>query len=389
MADNQLFPTAIPNTYKSKNAEFKKANIRPITTTKISHRITNKGLLHSLHKNTQLKIPPIIIPKKTTTPRPPTKSQPRFAPYTPKFSHRARPKPKLSEDAQQIIDDPDDITSDTVVLRYVRPQIMKLINFYSDSGDYVNALKITQILSKVDEKLRIEEARGANLDYVRILLTKHQELQSIVSHFLDDWNDKFDQFLKATENEVESIREELQLKLEEYDSNQPQEIDMKLFKRSPRLLSLRDKEARFALAKDYKKAIQTQKLAEKCEQQEAQEAFERTYAQYMDNRQKLITQYKKKIDNYLSHAESVRQAMIANRDRTIQGYLKRMNALDVQIDNECEANHCKDEDALDHPISDDRVEFVVEEATKSPIPHFRAGMAFLRIREKPKTENVT
>lgn len=387
MATSKLFPTAIENPYKFETSVSKNSNRNSMPS--ISHRITDESLLGKLKKNTQLRIPVADGSQKTRAPR---KNQPekapRFAPYQRETCHRTiTEKPELDEDAQYIVDNPDEpLPDDIEALRRVRPQIANLRNYYSDQNDYKTALELTKIVTRIENTLTDQENLFMNVDNVRNMLNRHQELQSIVNLFLEDWNKAFDQFLQMTENDCEVLQQQFQKEIEEYDSKKPETIDMK-YKRSPKLLSLREQETRYALSHDYKKAGSIQKIADEREAQEAQEAYDKTYQAFLTNRKRLQAQQKQRMENFLNHAESIRRSMIASRDKSIQGYLKRMNILDEQIDQNCEALNMKDEDAVAE-VQESRKQFILEEEAKNPISQFRAGQAYIRIREKQEDNQV-
>ncbi|OHT00166.1 hypothetical protein TRFO_33245 [Tritrichomonas foetus] len=386
MAESQLFPTAVRDPY-SFDTSCAVRNDNRHSMPSISHRITDKSLINQLQRNTKLKVPIVQVSKAPRKVQP--KETPSFGPYVPTTSHRNAQPPELSDEAIAIMDNPDDIPTDIEILRYVRPQLLKQRDYLSDTGDYTGALDLSKIITKVEKKLQEEESHYGEMDNVRIMLTRHQELQSIVSHFINDWNKGFDEFMRATEEDAEELRQKMQEELDAYDANKPEGIDPKLCKRSPRILSMRYKEARFALAKDYEKAEHMKRIADDAEAQEAQAAMDKTYKNFLKNRKRLIAQQKQRMENFLNHAETVRRSMLTNRDRTIQGYLRRMNDLDEKIDYECEILKVKDEDVLDHPLSEARAEFVIGEELKNPIPSFRNGLAFTLSREKMRGENAS
>ncbi|OHT16958.1 hypothetical protein TRFO_41440 [Tritrichomonas foetus] len=199
---------------------------------------------------------------------------------------------------------------------------------------------------------------------------------------MTQWNEKFDDFLETTETEYSSLISKHEQELNEFDQNAPEELTPQYRKRSVALLELRNKELALAKDKQFAAAQTLKNKNDQIENKEALRQFEKMQNDFLKKRERLISKQEEQIRVFMSHADSVRSNLLQSRANMLEGYLKRMNKLNNEIENMVENKKLKydDIDTIILPI--DRVMKIEETETDSaPIPTLRQE-TFTSIRQQ-------
>ena len=346
----------------------------------LSPRITNRDLVMSLRRDTSLHLssPRFRVRKQVPVLRePPT--PPRFK-ALPSLTTRNRSGTELSPSTEAVLKDPTSLPQDTETLRIIVNELRTQRDHVGDTGNYQEAYRYQRALRSATRKLEYEESHECEVSNMHGMVTRHQELESIVSNYQQEWDRNFEEFLKTTERDEAQLRARHAREIEDYDSTIPTGISRKYNKRSPRLLSLRTKEARLALTKQYIAADKMREQAEMEEIKESQNAMEKTNQEWLAQREKLLSAQEREFTAFLQHAESTRKIMVLTRDKRLSGYLKRMAALDKHITKFGQTR--KVDDDYDEELSNGRADFVVREEMNTPIPPFRSGTIFTTTRQR-------
>lgn len=330
----------------------------------LSSRIQNEGLLNSLKRDTSLDLSSMSARRKRAPPLTATGSSPRFT-ALPSLTRRNRPGIELSRVTQRALDNPDDMPSDIEMVRVIVSELRIQRDHVGDTGDYREAEKYQQTLLKAERKLHYMETHEGEEQAVQDMMTRHAELEAIVTHHQEQWDKDFEAWRAKSEESGNALVSEHADRLQQFDDQQPTEIDPQFQRRSPRLLALRSKEARLALTKQFAAADKMKRQGDKEEERESQDAMEKTYNKWLLARERLVHEQESKVAAFVSHAEASRKIFVLRRDKKLCGYLRRMGSLDKSIKNTCRTLRVKEED-IGKPIHRDRMDFVLGEEGMSP-----------------------
>ena len=388
---DEYFPTTLPNAIPALGPRsFHRPRVDSLATsidTPISRRITDKSLLESLHRDTTIKIRAPTpgtarAPRMYPPPQPPSFPYVNVAPY-----RRKTAKPELCELTEDFIEDPeanmpDDIEDCRIIKRDLKKQRQHLV----DEQQYPEAYKVHQNLMLIDAKIWELDHQENQMSTLRHSVTKHQEIELVVASYLKEWDKHYEEFLQTTQAELDQIEEENRQELEMFDQNIPTGLSIEFRKPSPKVLNLRSAEKRLAYTNQLGYALQLKQRARLIEQQEAERQYQKQMKIIKARRARLINSHKEKIKNFLAHANSMRLVMVTNRNKTVSGYLKRLNFLDSEIGEISQKIKMEPEDVCNSRLDEERAEFVKQEELASPIPHFQPGVAYTSIRKKNQEE---
>ncbi|OHT07027.1 hypothetical protein TRFO_24752 [Tritrichomonas foetus] len=359
----------------------------------ISKRITDQKLIDSLNRDTTIRIrPPATgdkrkssnssprMKKKNTQQQPPT----RFPSFNSPPYRRPISKPELDEMSQDFLDDPEkNIPDDILDCRYIKSQLKKLRSYYVQQRNYMDAFPVHKCLILLDAKIWELDHYYDKFWGIRHNMIRHQEIEQLVKRYLEEWEANFEDFLECIELEAEQIEEENRMELEEFDSLIPDELVIEFRKPSRRLLDIRQAERRLALDNQIASAIQLQKLADKLEEVEADNAYRKQQRIIRQRRNRVIKAQNNRINAFLEHTNSVKRVMIQTRDKLISGYMFRLKDLDKKLDQEAQELNIDIETICDPQLDEERADYVAQEemGTKTPKSNPAAGFNSSRRRK--------
>jgi hypothetical protein len=273
-------------------------------------------------------------------------------------------------------DDPD-------VLRIVRDELRAQVEHLGDEGNYAEARRFQAAHAIVTERLHQEDALAVQVGAVRELSGRHQQLEQLVTKYVDDWARDFDEFRRNAEENAEELRQAHEEEIEAFDAASPIDFDGAVAKRSPRLLQLRHREAKLALTRRYEEAECLREQANDREDDEAAVATERQRTAHVARREKLLAAQDRDVQSFADRAETTRQIMVTQRDRKIAGYLRRMNTISRELGNRLAVLHADEADVCDQEPDEARAEFAYREEMALPVKTFRRGATADRIGRPP------
>jgi hypothetical protein len=214
------------------------------------------------------------------------------------------------------------------------------------------------------------------------MTNRHQELESVVVAYLENWEAEFRDFQAKSEAEGAELRRQQEQARDEFDALAPVEIGIKFRKRSPRLLALRLKEARQALVREFPGAQKTKLMADRAEKAEVAKAFEETRRDFLFRRANLVREQEETLNAFLVHIEGIRQAMVMKRDRRVSGFLRRMSGLNHDLGNTLNVLKTTQAEICDPEPDQERAEFAVDTEFDMPIPEFRTAVMSLARKQR-------
>lgn len=406
---DEYFPTTLSNAIPAIGPRSfhrpRKDNLATSIDTPISRRITDKSLLASLHRDTSIKIRQPSPSGSTSgsrskqsktgsfssrqTPKKLHLYPPQEPPTFPKFDvppHRRKtPKPELSELTEDFMEDPKENVPDNIEdCRLIKSDLKKLRTYQVDEDQYEEALKTHQLIAIIDSKIFELDQYDTTLSDLRHSVTKHQEIEQVVATYLAEWDKTYEEFIETMQSELDKIEEENRIELEKFDESIPKGLSTEFRKASQRLLNLRSAEKRLAYSNQLPFAMQLKQRADMIERQEAEQQYLKQSKIIEARRERLINAQNNRIKTFLEHIKSTRNVMIQTRNKTVGGYLKRLNYLDKDIDEIAQTTNIDVDAFCRSSLDEDRAEFVKQEEMASPIPLFQPGTAFAISRKKIK-----
>jgi hypothetical protein len=158
---------------------------------------------------------------------------------------------------------------------------------------------------------------------------RHQELEQLVSLYIEDWDRDFEEFRRSTEQAAEEMQRAHEEEIDEFDAATP--IESCCRKRSPRLLQLRTREVKLAITKRFGEAERARRDADVREEEELEKAQGNERAEYLKNRGKVLAAQEKSLNALAVKAEEMRKKLVTKRDKKVAGYLRRMNNLGQEL----------------------------------------------------------
>lgn len=414
---DEYFPTTLANAIPALGPRSfhrpRVDNLASSIDTPISRRITDKSLLASLHRDTSIKIRQPSPSGSTTGSRASKTSKaskatkasisskltskksnpyapeetPRFPKYDVPPHRRKTPEPELSELTQDFIEDPNENVPDNIEdCRLIKSDLKKLRTYQVDQDQYEKALETHQLIAIIDAKIFELDQYDTTLSDLRHSVTKHQEIEQVVATYLAEWDKTYEEFIETMQNELKKIEDKNRAELEEFDKSIPRGLTIEFRKPSQRLLNLRSAEKRLAYSNQLPFALQLKQRADLIEQQEAERQYLKQVKIFEARRERLIKAQNDRINAFLEHIKSMRNVMIQARNKTVGGYLKRLNYIDKDIDEIAERTNIDVDAICKSSIDNDRAEFVKQEEMMNPIPLFQPGMAFAISRKKIQEE---
>ena len=351
------------------------------------HPIKNPN---NVSKKSQIKIlqggKPIIKQPKSSRTRQNIMNQ-RYAKNVPK-SAKGRintPNSKLNPMTREVLMNPLSMPKEYNELQIVLKDLEKLQQFHIESQNYPEAEGIQKLIQSTKKRMKFASSKPPEVENT---VLKHKELQQIVQKILTQWNEQFDEFLSTTESEYENLVAKHEKELKEFDAHAPEELTPQYRKRSAALIELRNKEKILANVKQYEAAESLRVKNDKTENNEALQQYDRMQKDYLKKRERLIARQEEQVRVFLSHAESERSNLLQSRANLLEGYLKRMNKLNTEIDVLCKEQKISldDLDMINLPI--DRVIKIEKiESEGVPIPTLRQG-TFTSIRQQIRKQRI-
>jgi hypothetical protein len=211
------------------------------------------------------------------------------------------------------------------------------------------------------------EERSGQVAATRQLSRRHQELQAVVARHVEGWDREFDAFLRAAQTEAEALRERHERELAEFDA--AASANRLVSKRSPRLLALREREARLVRTKRFADADRMRREADLQEEGETEVAAAKSRREYIQRRKRLIQEQDREMEALLTHSEATRQSFLTARDRKVAGYLRRMNWIDRELEYRLEDGGVDESEVCDPEPDPQRIGFAWK-CERSPFPSF-------------------
>lgn len=380
-----MVPTAISGTIgPPKNTKRRRENVVKDIGAPVSKRITDPSLLESLNKDMSFRIRP---PRSARSPRSPRIPQPAVLKFPKReelaFAH-VREAPEIDECVQEFINNPaENMPDNPEDCRYILHKLRKERSYLIDQNKYVEAQVIHRSINILEEKMKELDQSNSSVTKLKHTVARHQEIEQIISRYLSEWENVYSDFVSTTDEELERMEAEYQEELQEFDSNIPTELIVELRKPSAALLDMRSKERRLALANRLISAHKLQLRADALEEEEARNAFKKQQEMIQKRRQRLIDDQKLRRQNYLDHAKATKHIMLKERNRAVEGYLKRLNLLDNEIDKgECRAGVTAS-DVCGERIDEERAGVALREEMRNKMLHFKGGQAFTSARKNP------
>lgn len=401
------FPTTLPNavpvigprSYRRPKVD----NLASSVDAPISSRITDKSLLASLHRDTTIKIRQPTTSRSSRSSKKgtvsvrsapkklklyPPEEPPKFPTFNVPPHRRKTPQPELSEITEDFMEDQEEFMPDNIEdCRLIKSDLKKLRLYQVGQNDYDEALNTHKLLQKIDEKIFELDQFDDKSGQIRHSMTKHQEIEQVVASYLEEWDKAYEEFLKTTQNEIKNIEDAQSRELEEFDNNIPKGLSIEFRKASPRLLNLRSAEKRLAYSNQIEFAMQIHQRANRIEQQEADNQYRKQSQIIEARRERLIKKHEESMKHFLEHVNSMRIVMIQSRNKTVGGYLKRLNYIDKEINAFSEQYGINPEDVCPSRLDEQRAEFVIQEEMNNPISSFRAGKSFVTSRRDPQNDD--
>ena len=277
---------------------------------------------------------------------------------------------ELDEDTKDALDDPSTLEDDIERLRIICMQLRRLMQAHAANNDYKNARKVKNVYEIAEKKLHHLEKTSGTQDAVQHMLWRHKEIQMLVQDFIDEWEQKYNDFLAASEERVREQQQKNEEELAAFDETAPEDVDHHFYKRSQELLDVRRQEKKLAMVHDFAGAQRLKVKGDAIEQRELEAAAKKTQKDFLRRRKILVAKQNEKVQGIINHVEAVRKTMVLNRNKSIYGYLKRMNLLDKDIDAQVLMRRLK-EDEIDEELDEERADFVRDSQKYDPIPRFR------------------
>lgn len=381
--DNVLFPTEYANARDSSRKPVE--NPEPTPEEPKMHVRPQQKRPMTTAKNNDLrakdKRPTILQPlSKKSNSRKNNFDHIRMAPHTAHGRRRLAPAPvKLDALAEEVISNPVQLPQREDEIQRVLKQLDPLQKQHIRNGEYPEAQKIQRIIMSLKKKLVHEQENSLDVNDVA---GKHQEVQAIISKLLNDWNSQYDEFLQTTDDEIKALQKSQEEELAIFDASMPVELTPHYRKKSIALIEARDKERALALNRKFRAAQRVKEKTDEAEQVEANIQFNKMQEDFMKKREKIINRQDEQMNVLVEHAEATRLRMLKQRDASIEGYIKRINYLDDQLDTMCKNGKTNEDEINKYMESNDRAKLIAEIETAYPIPLMRPGTAFTVARRK-------
>jgi hypothetical protein len=276
---------------------------------------------------------------------------------------------RLSPATAELLRDPLKLPSDCAELRRAQREIGALHCQSIRLGDLADSDSHLRLLRAIARKLEVVGRRRQQREGEK---GRFAEVQTILSQILAEWNYNFDEFLRATESEMERLREQQGSELSAFDLSIPGELTPKYRKRSPALLALRDRERALAQNERFGAAQRLKDRNDAREGEEARAQFRKMTVDWMRRRERMIAAHEEQMRVFVEHAESNRTRMLRTRDQLIEGHVRRMNFIDAEFE---------DAEVLQGELSEERRREIEEVEAGYPIPRMR-GTVFASVRQR-------
>lgn len=358
---------------------------KPPIFTPLSPRIRNAAIVNSLKKDLSLRLesPKINV-------RPPiTKSrntiQPRFRNLNraTKVHHR-----DFSQESKDALQDFNNVPDDTKKVKKVLFELKDQVQIEIENSNYKEAAHIQKTIEKAEKKLSDLQNINSDIFTIQEGLSKHCDLEAIVSLRLEEWDRKYSEFLELVEKREKELREQFEEEIREYDKNVPVEPDRMYVKQSLLLMNLREQERIFARQHKFSLAEKQKEVANQHETSEFKVAMQKTMTNFRRNRELLVKRFEQRLAAFHQHVHSTDIALKRARAKAIEGYLNRMSTIDNNVGLLCKKYNIKAEDIFDTEAQQKRDQEVIEYERsvhlRSGVPMFTQGSAFMNtLKPKP------
>lgn len=365
MSENNLFPTAVSSGLTS---------LSPLDSEVMRKKQVKTARRQKDNAKTKSKALPTLGPRSKT----PTSL------YTPppKQSIRSQKRTVFDPIVFEVLNDSSALPSDERILKKLIRQLSILQQQHIESAEYYEAQHTQRTIQLATKKLEQVQTRSTNSADISSLMLKKQELESIVDNFLQDWNQQYNEFFETARNEARIMNEKHEKELEDYDETSPNELPPQYRKRSVSLIEMREKERMLALNKQFKSAHQMKVKADEAEIEEEQQQIQKMLDDFLKKRQKIIEKQEEQKSIYFTHADDTRERMLQQRDKLLEGYIKRIDLIQAEIEKYCEASNVKQNDIPSAQLSSKRAKTVCEGELSYPIPRMRPGTSFTKARKQ-------
>ena len=251
---DEYFPTTLSNAIPAIGPRSfhrpRKDNLATSIDTPISHRITDKSLLASLHRDTSIKIRQPSPSGKSSTSRTskttktasitakpkklhlyPPQEPPKFPEFDVPPHRRKTGEPELSELTQDFMEDQKENLPDNIEdCRVIKSDLKKLRTYQVDENKYEDALDTHKLIAIIDSRIFELDQQDTTLADLRHSVTKHQEIEQVVATYLAEWDKTYEEFIETMQSELEKIEEKNRIELEEFDSKIPKGLSIEFRK---------------------------------------------------------------------------------------------------------------------------------------------------------------
>jgi hypothetical protein len=274
----------------------------------------------------------------------------------------------LLASTKEILNDPMKLPTDVEELLVVKGQLTALREQYVLFEKFNDAQAVQRLIRSIDQKLKVIAVRESEK---QIEKGKYAEVRAVLERILTEWNAQFDEFLAATEGEVQALQAQHMTELERYDFLVPEELTPHYRKHSSALIELRGREHALAVNEQFRAAQRLKLHNDAAENRENRIQFERMQIEYGKRRERLLAKQNEQMRVLIDHAESTRQRLVRSRDQLIEGHVKRIRMIGGTMG---------ESDEVDD-LPEERKKLLEEIEAAYPLPLLR-GSAFSIVRQK-------
>ena len=296
-------------------------------------------------------------------------------------SKMSRPQRKfdpvqLSAVTKEIVMDPIHLPNSLNELQRAKTELEALRKYYSRAGKFEEAQDTQRAFCSVVSKIRLMESRSSKKQAQR---EKYAEVKAVVGHIMRDWDKNYDEFVETSENQMRAIIEAHRQELEAFDETAPAKLSPKYKRISPSLREMRGREKALTASRRYSAAKRLKRHNDEEEKRQEKVQFNKMQDDWLARRRKLIMRQEEQLRVFVDHAEATRMRMLQNRHTLVDGHIRRMNLISVNLG--------KDAGDLENvKLSEERERVVSEIESAYPVPRMR-GPAFTSVRQQQQSES--
>lgn len=227
-----------------------------------------------------------------------------------------------------------------------------------DKSEYLEAKKVAQAFQKTLAKIKKKSSSTEVKTGLESLIAKRNELMIIADDKKEEWDDIIAKYQSDTEAHVNNMKQQHQEKIKQFNSEIPSELTP-LFKRnSVSYLTMRSNEKYLALNRHFDEAHKMKLKADEIEEIEREDNFSKMDEFYRKKREQLKQLQQLEIINYRSYADTRKNELIFQKEKSISGPLLRAEKIDKEIKRICEKRGIKQNQLNFDLVDDERVKLI-------------------------------